>query len=243
MRRPRGATMRSMTPSTARSLVKPTGCGSMRPARSTKISSCRLTMISVMRSSASSASSGPRPIASSRTSCCRAARSSPGGSAGSDSMMSVIRCEVSSRNSASDMCVRSRRRRSMVSSSRSWMRLRHSKREAQHAWAIIGGDAVAPCPSVGAASRSAAEWGRTGSTCAAPARSRTRSRYAPTTISSANSSGPWRTTRVPFTQVPEKCPRSSRMRPRSPRRMRACSRPRRQPPSRTADVAAFPITA
>ena len=127
MRRPSGATMRSMTPSTARSLVKVVGCGAMRPPRSTKIWSKRLTMISLTASSASRVSSGPRPIASSRTSRHSRSRSSPGGSEASAAMISHTSAVVSLRSSSSDMRLRSRRRRSMVSSRRSWMRLRQVK--------------------------------------------------------------------------------------------------------------------
>ena len=67
MRRPIGATMRSIAPSTARSSVKMTGDRVSRPSCSTKISLWQLTMISDTVGSAISSSSGPSPMISSNT--------------------------------------------------------------------------------------------------------------------------------------------------------------------------------
>jgi len=91
MRRPSDVTMRSIAPSTARSLVKVALDSSSRPPRSTQISSKRLTMISVTLSSAIIGSSGPRPTASSSTSCVNNSVSMPSGRLMVEPSTSLIR--------------------------------------------------------------------------------------------------------------------------------------------------------
>ncbi len=75
MRRPMGATMRSITWRRSASSRKATSMRSRRPSRSMKIFHGSFTMISVMVGSSSKGSSGPRPTIRSttdrvRSSCC-----------------------------------------------------------------------------------------------------------------------------------------------------------------------------
>ncbi len=122
MRRPTGATMRSITPIMAFSLENASGTRTSRPARSTKISSTRLTMISVVVGSASSGSSRPSPMASSRTSSSRRCLSTSAGMpAGMWRKISRMACSVCSRNSLSPMRCTSVRRMSKDSINFSWI--------------------------------------------------------------------------------------------------------------------------
>ncbi|MNM80134.1 hypothetical protein D3C81_920850 [compost metagenome] len=127
MRRPSGVTMRSMADNTARSLVKLTVDCSMRPARSMKIWSWALTMISVTLLSSSRSSSGPRPMASSSTSLANRRRLMVlGRSLNSFSITPSISLIVVERRMSSDMPRTSTRRRSICLTSAACTRARHT---------------------------------------------------------------------------------------------------------------------
>ena len=124
MRRPMGATMRSMTPSTAWFEEKIFSETMILPFFSMKIWLAWLTMISLTSSSARNSSSGPRPRASLSTSSRSMARSTSSGISPSPSicsMMSWMAFSVRVQSSSSPSLSMSMRLRSRYSINRSWM--------------------------------------------------------------------------------------------------------------------------
>ena len=116
MRRPSGATMRSITLRIASSSEKASGTCCKRPWRSTKMSVALLTMISLISGSLIRRSSGPSPTASSTVSRTRLSRSISAGSVRRPAMMRSTAERTSARSSSAENCVRLLRRRSIISS-------------------------------------------------------------------------------------------------------------------------------
>ena len=117
MRRPSGATMRSITLRMASSSENASGTCCSLPLRSTKMSVALLTMISLISGSVISLSRGPRPTASSTLSCTSMLRSMSGGRFCMPATIRSTAERTSAFTSSAENWVRLLRRRSITSSS------------------------------------------------------------------------------------------------------------------------------